>query len=287
MGNTPTNTGGGTTTSFSNTPQAVDDKFFATEDVIYIFDVMANDLGGNAKTLWSVDDGTNSTGSTLPGSDLLSQDTARAESTSTDKSFGGARIWITSDGKVGYDASAFNFLGAGQTFTDHFTYAIRLGNGTLSWATVYVTLTGTNDGPTIAASTQTGLVTEDSTPTSTGGHFAFADVDLTDTHTVTVTPASNGYLGTLTANVSNDTTGDGTGQVDWSFSVDNAAIQYLGANDTLTQTYTVQVSDGHGGMANQTVTVTIHGTNDGPTIAATTQAGSVTEDSTPTSTGGH
>ena len=65
-------TGGGSTTSFSNTPQATNDTFTTaltaagalitlTEDNIQpvFFDVMANDLGGNAKTLYSVDDGIN------------------------------------------------------------------------------------------------------------------------------------------------------------------------------------------------------------------------------------
>lgn len=51
-----TSTSGGTTTSFSNTPQAKDDTFSYTEDltgVVYL-SVMSNDLGGNAKVLWSI-----------------------------------------------------------------------------------------------------------------------------------------------------------------------------------------------------------------------------------------
>ena len=57
----PTNTNGGTTTSFSNTPQAGDDVFTGlNEDFsgIVCLNVMGNDLGGNAKILWSLDDGT-------------------------------------------------------------------------------------------------------------------------------------------------------------------------------------------------------------------------------------
>src|SRR5207253_6644215 len=63
-------TGGGSATSFSNTPQAKDDTYIYLEDVLradstlynsatntIILDVMANDLGGNAKSLFSVDDG--------------------------------------------------------------------------------------------------------------------------------------------------------------------------------------------------------------------------------------
>src|SRR5689334_17099018 len=63
-------TGGGSTTSFTNTPQAKDDYYAFSEDLLrsntYVYnvstntitlDVMSNDLGGNAKTLFSVEDG--------------------------------------------------------------------------------------------------------------------------------------------------------------------------------------------------------------------------------------
>ena len=105
----PTNTNGGTTTSFSNTPQAGDDVFTGlNEDFsgIVCLNVMGNDLGGNAKILWSLDDGTSAgVGARIYApADLLTQDTARVEATSTDYSANHARIWITSDGKVGYDA---------------------------------------------------------------------------------------------------------------------------------------------------------------------------------------
>ena len=53
------NLSGGTTASFNNTPQAKDDYFSYGEDVgIKYLDVMGNDLGGNAKSLWSIDDAT-------------------------------------------------------------------------------------------------------------------------------------------------------------------------------------------------------------------------------------
>ena len=132
-------TGGGSTTSFSNTPQATDDLFTSgltlsgtsialTEDNLLLqpvyFNVMANDLGGNAKTLFSIDNGINNTGAMggYSAADLLTQDTTRAEATSGDTSLNGAKIWITADGKVGYDASGLsaqiNALSAGEFFTD-------------------------------------------------------------------------------------------------------------------------------------------------------------------------
>ena len=63
-------TGGGSTTSFTNTPQAKDDYYAFLEDTLrsnatlyniatntIFLDVMSNDLGGNAKSLFSVEDG--------------------------------------------------------------------------------------------------------------------------------------------------------------------------------------------------------------------------------------
>ena len=48
----------------------------------------------------------------------------------------------------------------------------------------------------------------------------------------------------------------------------NSATQYLAAGQTATETFTVTVSDGHGGTVDQLVTVTVTGTNDAPTISA-------------------
>ena len=100
--------------------------------------------------------------------DLLTQDATRAEATSSDHSANGAKIWITSDGKVGYDAGSLSagfkdqlqHLVTGQYLEDTFTYAIRLGNGTLSWTTATVRIYGVNDTAVIGGAT-TGSVTED------------------------------------------------------------------------------------------------------------------------------
>ena len=118
----------GSITSFNNTPQAKDDVFLAswsglTEDNLIthslVLDVMANDLGGNAKSLYSLDDGVNSAGTS---GDLLSRDAVGA----ANYSLNGATIRITADGKVTYDASTLtsafksqlNQLSAGEFATE-------------------------------------------------------------------------------------------------------------------------------------------------------------------------
>src|SRR5688572_1143288 len=85
---------------FDSLPQARDDLFAgrASEDTAspVLVDVLANDRGGAAKKLYSLDNGSGLV-------DLLHKDTARSEAASSDRSAGGAAIWITPDGKVGYD----------------------------------------------------------------------------------------------------------------------------------------------------------------------------------------
>lgn len=193
MADTITNTG--IITSFSNTPQAGDDLFTAaltgiTEDGgTFMLDVMANGGGGKAKTLWLLDDGyvgdftddgiSNDTAGT---SDLLTKDGIGI----VNESKFGAAISITADGKVSYtmtDASKAHFqsLKEGEIGTDTFTYAIRLGNGTLSWATATVQITGKNDAPTLAP-VDAGSVAEVDQSSSTtddglSGTLAGNDVD--------------------------------------------------------------------------------------------------------------
>ena len=151
----------GIAVSFNNTPQAKDDFFTTawdglTEDNLasrspLILDVMANDAGGNDKSLYALDNGLNSAG---VNGDLLLQDAVG----SADCSLNGATIKITADGKISYDArtldasflASLQHLAAGEFATDTFTYAIQLGDGTLSWATATVQIAGLNDAPVVS-----------------------------------------------------------------------------------------------------------------------------------------
>jgi VCBS repeat-containing protein len=128
-----------------------------------------------------------------------------------------------------------------------------------------------------------GLVVEDTSLTGprsdtllTKGAFGFTDADLSDTHTATVIGSPvidtshapgfiipNGGLGTFSLSL---TENSGSGEVPWSFSVDNAAVQSLGRGQYITETFAVQLADHHGGNATQNVTITIGGVNDAPAI---------------------
>jgi VCBS repeat-containing protein len=173
--------------------------------------------------------------------------------------------------------SAFDFLADGQTLTVTYDVTVTDNNGVSSTQPVKITVIGTNDAPVITSAAQSGAVIEhtnidNSGNLNAGGTITFADVDLTDKHTVTFTPGGNNYLGTFTPTLAHDATGGSTGIVGWTFSVSDKAVDFLAAGQTLTQTYTVQIADGNGGFTTQDVTITIIGTNDAPVVSTTSNA---------------
>ncbi|WP_422472935.1 VCBS domain-containing protein [Endozoicomonas sp. ALB032] len=179
-----------------------------------------------------------------------------------------------------------DYLGDGEILTQTYTVTVNDGEGGTVDQQVTITLTGSNDAPTISSVTDVaGAVTEivdggageNSNTLTDNGSFTIADVDLSDQQSVSVSAAANGYLGSLTAMVADDTQADGTGRIDWSFSVNDADIDYLGDGEILTQTYSVTVDDGEGSTVAQQVTITLTGTNDVAVITGD-DSGSVTED---------
>ncbi|MDO9477936.1 MAG: Ig-like domain-containing protein, partial [Pseudohongiella sp.] len=246
------NTNGGTQTSFTNTPQAKDDTFGTPQsgqlnyaNNTYLLNVMANDLGGNSKSLWSVDNGINNSGAMngYVAGDLLTQDQAGITGLAENRSLFGASLTVTPDGRVAYDASTISGqtaadltgLKLGDVMTDSFIYAIRMANGTLSWAKASVVLTGVNDTPTVtgvslAAIEDNGAVT---------GSFAGDDVDSDDnisTLIYTIVGAPN--AGTLVNN------GNGT------FTFDpGAAFQSLAKGEQAHFNLSYTATDRHGAVS--------------------------------------
>ena len=162
-------------------------------------------------------------------------------------------------------------LAAGQTVSDSLTVASL--DGTASRA-ITVSIAGTNDAPVIdaAGAKLDGSVTGDAAgpaDLTATGLAGFADIDLADAHDVAAafkhSDYRGGQLGTLTATLTADTTGIGTGgALRWSFDVANAAVLRLAAGAEVHETYTVSVDDGHGGIAAQDVTLTITAPGAGP-----------------------
>jgi VCBS repeat-containing protein len=172
---------------------------------------------------------------------------------------------------------ALDLLAAGQTLVQ--SYAVTIGDFHNGPATqiVTVTLTGAND-PTLidaAGTAANGSITEHAGQTgslafdATLGIIAFTDTDLIDKHFVaSVVPQGPGYVGALTFEAVIGTAGGAAGLIPWIFSAPDGALDFLAAGQTVVQSYSVTVDDGHGGAAAQIVTVTLTGTNDAPVANA-------------------
>src|SRR5258706_287565 len=196
----------------------------------------------------------------------------------------------TEPGTVGWTYNVFFFNDTATTeiytLSLHDALPIYDGHGGTVDQLVTVTVTGTNDTPTITAglTDAVGAVSEDATtPTlSDSGTIAFNDIDLIDLHTTSVVKASRRLGGRLTMGAVSETATTEPGTVGWTYNVANSATQYLAVGETATESLTVPVDDGHGGTVDQLVTVTVTGTNDTPTITAglTDAVGAVSEDAT-------
>ncbi|WP_164751035.1 MULTISPECIES: VCBS domain-containing protein [unclassified Mesorhizobium] len=270
---------GGTTTSFSNTPQAKDDLLAFSEDAtgVLILNVLANDLGGAATQLYSIDNADSLTTATkiYAPTDLLARDITYSSDSAAlaalpataNTSFLGARIWISADGTIHYNKADIDAqvqaLGQGQILTDRVTYAIQLGNGTLSWATATIQFTGINDAAviTVNGAEDTSVTEKSGVANGTPGDAtASGDLDATDVDSSALFTVQSGVAKTY-----------GTFSIDangtWSYTLDdnNAVVQALnstGANTTLHELVTVTTADG----TQKVIDITIHGANDAAVI---------------------
>ncbi|NGT18643.1 VCBS domain-containing protein, partial [Achromobacter insolitus] len=176
-------------------------------------------------------------------------------------------VTINPDGTYTYkvDNAAVQFLKAGQTIVE--TYTVASADGTAT-STITITINGTNDVPKVTNDAKS--VTEDvgvsDGKLSVNGAVTISDTDTgestfnTSSLKFTGSTHAGGQLGAVTINP------DGT----YTYKVDNAAVQFLKAGQTIVETYTVASADG---SATSTITITINGTNDLPVIQAQTNHG--------------
>ncbi|KQV68058.1 VCBS domain-containing protein [Rhizobium sp. Root1220] len=178
----------------------------------------------------------------------------------------------------------FDYLAAGEQLTLRYTIEVNDKHGAKVTQTVDVVVTGTNDSPVIGLPGG-GFVVEqaghtgDTSNDTTSGKIGFADVDLSDGHTASVTGvlatgatgnAAPDYSKFLSVSVS-EAAGSATGTIDWTFKAPDNTFDHLAKGEKLTLTYGVTLSDGHGGTDTTTVTVVVFGTNDAPVINGDSQ----------------
>jgi len=182
---------------------------------------------------------------------------------------GGAIVWTYT-----VDAAAVEYLAAGETRVEQFTLTLDDGQGGTVARTVAIRIGGSNDAP--AAGVDTSAIREDDTLqiTARGVLANDTDVDASDVLRVgavavagalpaadAVGQALAGTYGTLTL------AADGS----YTYRVDSAAGQALGAGQTATEVFTYVVVDGHGGSATSTLTLEIVGSDDRPAISGDTR----------------
>src|SRR4051812_21237467 len=178
-------------------------------------------------------------------------------------------------------------LGGGQTLTATYHVTVDDGHGGSAVQDVTLTILGTNhpgvinSGPESSSVSEladtTGSATVDTTPTVPAGTLAFTDADTSDTHSVAVTLASTSGpavpaatqadLAAALTTTLHDSTGTGTGSIDWNFAIADHDLDFLAAGETLTLNYDVKVSDATT-SATETVSVEITGANDAPVITS-------------------
>jgi len=187
--------------------------------------------------------------------------------------------------------TSISFLNSGETLTLVYQVKVQDPSGAFDTQDVTITILGTNDPVVITSGPQSSTVSEladttgsasiDTTPTVPAGTLAFTDTDIGDTHTVTVTldstsgpaapAATQADLATALTTVLTDSTGSGSGSIDWNFAIPDLDLDYLAANETLTVNYNIKVSDA-ATSSTQAVSVVITGANDA--VAMTSGPGS-------------
>ncbi len=160
--------------------------------------------------------------------------------------------------------NAFDYLAAGETATDTFFYTASDGLGGVNTASVTVTITGVNDGP---SAQNDALTTNEDTNASANvfldnGSGVDTDIDTTDSFTVTAVSGSAANVA-----VSADGSNGGTFTIQangaLSFNVGDD-FQDLGTGATRDTTVTYTITDTQGATSTATVTVTVTGINDMP-----------------------
>ena len=185
--------------------------------------------------------------------------------------------------------TAVEFLGAGETLTLTYMAEVNSGGNQATQVPFTITITGTNDAPVITTGPKTiafsgGIDTPGgdlTTKSPTKGTLAFADPNLTDTHTVATKLTSAVLSGAgvapgtgvppgplkifetaLTAEIATDSTGTGSGVVDWQLAALPVYLaDFVPKGDKVTLTYAVTVTNSQNATSTQNITVTITGNN--------------------------
>ena len=220
-------------------------------------------------------------------------------------------IILHKDGTYTYtiDEDKTQSLSQGQTEKETFTITVSDGHGGTASVDITINIVGTNDRPTLTLTPTSDTVvsdpgydkdhTEVAKDLTVTGTFEGADPDSNPTLEFGVSTSAGNRDTAFGADGNNPGMGNGhhsaTGTYgsltidpssgEYTYTLDTAkggAADKLGLNadgtpQTGTDTFTIYVRDEHGAWSEQTVTITVNGSNDAPVIAKTENTLTVTE----------
>ena len=200
---------------------------------------------------------------------------------------------MTPQGEVNYSYTLTSpVTNAGAVTEDYQVFMVdNVGNSTVGAGTL-LKIAIEDDAP--IATTDANNITENTTSittTSATGVFANDTIGADGASTMPVGPVTGVAAGTASpsGNVDTNVTGafgsiniaaDGS----YTYAVDNGntTVDALNVGDSVTDTFTYQITDADGDAATATITVTINGVNDAPTATSDTTS-TPTEDGPPVS----
>ena len=169
-----------------------------------------------------------------------------------------------SGNSLSIDPGAYNALADGESEVISYIYEVEDGNGGSVVQTATITITGSNDAPTVSSAV-TSTASEDDTAYSLNLLANASDPDSTDTLNVTNLTLVSGDASGVTVSGN-------------SLSIDPNAYNALATGESEVITYSYDVEDGNGGSVAQTATITITGSNDAPVISAAQTLSNIQED---------
>ena len=125
------------------------------------------------------------------------------------------------------------------------------------------------------------------TTLTTSGDIVFTDPDNDDTHSITniAYTGPGASLGTLSVVKDSDTSpSSGSGRFTWTYSATPASLAALAPGEVRTEIFNVTISDSAGASVVQTVTVTLSGVTEGPSVTGITLGTGLLDASTPGTT---
>jgi VCBS repeat-containing protein len=155
---------------------------------------------------------------------------------------------------VNFDpGSAYQHLKVGQSAVENVEIVISDGQGNLSTQIIQMTIHGVNDAPQITSATYNRTFVQEDGILQASGKVTATDVDG-DALSFAVKNGNAGLYGSLAVD----------GQGTWTYNLNNssAAVQALNTGQIVQDRFTVQVSDGNGGLVEQAISVDVHGLNE-------------------------